>query len=326
MSPFGVDQGRRWIPILNQGATDIPPYGLVRVTGFDDDTQAFTVEESDVDGLGDVLVNGPNLVAVDEVGQAERADPTIIAYDPDDGAPANGESWGSGSGTWLAKKDQKGFTILGEADGGVVNAVRQGGGGGTIRYLVRCETATPADVTGVGTQCYDATLVVPTATDKIEDLPDDDPVWLTVVGMGGAVVPQAGRYYGVFVITGQVEAVTGDSRRRVFVQEAGGAGDGFWAEITGSSGGAEPGTLYSWKLKVLDPTTHLYVDAAGPITSTNTLKRAPSANTSEVIPNTHVAWCRPSPTAAGFYETGAPEGYVSDVTCNGSGELVVKRG
>jgi len=123
---------------------------------------------------------------------------------------------------------------------------------------------------------------------------------------------------------------TGVQRARVLLNAGSGGGgtdSGFWAEITGSSGGAEPGTLYSWKRKLLDPTTHLYVDAAAPspLTGTNNLKRAPSATTTAVIPNGHVVRAWPSPTDAGKYETGAPEGYVTDVTCV-DGELVVTKG
>jgi hypothetical protein len=105
------------------------------------------------------------------------------------------------------------------------------------------------------------------------------------------------------------------------------ADNSFWAEITGSSGGGEPATLYSWKRKILDDATDLFVDAAAPepLTGTNNLKRAPSATTTSIVPNGHVCRVWPSPTDPGFYETGAPEGYVTNVTCN-DGELVVTKG
>lgn len=108
-----------------------------------------------------------------------------------------------------------------------------------------------------------------------------------------------------------------------------GSGDtSFWAEITGSSGGAEPATTYSWKKKVLSASTHLFVDASPGVTGTNTLKRAPSvASAPPVIPTGHVVRVWPSPTDVGKFECGATGGrqavtVVTAVACVG-GELSV---
>jgi len=119
-------------------------------------------------------------------------------------------------------------------------------------------------------------------------------------------------------------ASTGDQQCLVLLNAGTDGTSGFWAEITGNAGGAEPATTYSWKRKVLDPGTHLYVDAAAPapLTGTNNLKRVPSAGgTPTVMPNGQVVRAWPSPTDPGKYEC---EGRVTDVTCVG-GELLVIR-
>lgn len=94
----------------------------------------------------------------------------------------------------------------------------------------------------------------------------------------------------------------------------------FWAEITGNAGGAEPATTYSWKQKILSPSTHLFVDASPAVTGTNTLKRVPAVGgTPSIMPNGKIVRVWPSPTDTGNFEC---KGGVEDVTCVG-GELQV---
>jgi hypothetical protein len=111
------------IPVLNTTAEIIPGFGLMRRTGVNNDGQ-ITVAKPNADGQL-CLVNSPFPILPNKVGMSAgyhlRA---VIAYDQQDGAPANGETWGATSGSWLARKNNAGFQIDGGAFQGVVNAVR----------------------------------------------------------------------------------------------------------------------------------------------------------------------------------------------------------
>lgn len=114
------------VPVYNTTSDVIPGFALMKRTGVNADGQ-ITVAKPDADGLV-CMVNGPLAIGPSSVGQGSWDVQAIIAYDPQDGAPAAGETWGAGTGSWIARKDKSGFLIDGGAGFGLVNAVRQIGG------------------------------------------------------------------------------------------------------------------------------------------------------------------------------------------------------
>lgn len=114
-----------WVPVLNSTSEVIPSGGLMRVTGQDSTTKALTVAKPDGTDAP-ILVNSFAVVPPNGTGMGTFDPRVIIAYDPADGVPAVAETWGASSGTWLAKKDAKGFLVLGGTGLNLVNAVRGG--------------------------------------------------------------------------------------------------------------------------------------------------------------------------------------------------------
>ncbi|MDB5312654.1 MAG: hypothetical protein JWO38_6856 [Gemmataceae bacterium] len=115
-----------WVPVLNTTGEVIPAGGLMKVTGVDPGTGALSVAKPDTNDDASVCVNGFALIPANGTGQGSFDRRAIVAYDPVDGTPAAGDSWGAKAGTWLAKKSQHGFRVLGGAGLGLVNAVRAG--------------------------------------------------------------------------------------------------------------------------------------------------------------------------------------------------------
>jgi hypothetical protein len=100
---------------------------------------------------------------------------------------------------------------------------------GTV-VLVKCNSATAAAGSGVGAECYDATIKMTAAGTVLTSFADGADVWLTVAGVSGPAVPEANRYYVVIAVNGTVEAATGDTRQRVIGQEAG-MSEGDWLTV-----------------------------------------------------------------------------------------------
>jgi hypothetical protein len=139
------------MPVANTTAEEIPAFGLMRVTGTDDDGRA-QVAKPDTDGQTNLLVNGPLPVNPNGYGQGHCESPCVVAYDTDDGTPAAGEDWGAASGSWKLKKDQTGASPVGGVSAGSVNVMHGfgvpasafdgSGGGGSI--TVEGDTGTPS--------------------------------------------------------------------------------------------------------------------------------------------------------------------------------------
>ncbi len=120
---------------------------------------------------------------------------------------------------------------------------RQSASRGTARswrpLIVRCDSATPAYGSGVGAQCYPATVLDLRASDtEPEDLGE---VWLTLLTNAGVAVPVEDRPYEV-LLAGELE-IDGETRLRVFgiasdalldVRITAKAGTGLTAVYTGS--------------------------------------------------------------------------------------------
>lgn len=130
----------RYVEVSNAGASTIPAFGLMRVTGASTTSGlVLTVDQPNADGQ-DVLINGPTPIIAGGRGVATYETPSQIYYDTGDGTPANGETWGAGNGTYKLKKNKAGFTIQGGAANELVVAVRedQVNGAGTISSVPGC--------------------------------------------------------------------------------------------------------------------------------------------------------------------------------------------
>jgi hypothetical protein len=126
--------GLRWIGVQNANAADAPGNAVLRVTGVAP-TGEYTVDQPDTDGLDGCILNGPTLIQGTgaggvSYGLATGDTPYWALYEPTDGAPVAGETWGPGAGSWKLRKGKSGFLIYGGADGVKVEVMRSGGGAG----------------------------------------------------------------------------------------------------------------------------------------------------------------------------------------------------
>jgi hypothetical protein len=126
-----------WVPVENTTAEVIPGGGLMAVTSVVDvgGVGVYRVGKPTADGqlclVNDFMGIPPkNLTSATAPGRGTGTfDPrVVIAYDPADGTPALGDTYGAATGNWLARKNRGGFLIQGGAGGGFANAVRAAGG------------------------------------------------------------------------------------------------------------------------------------------------------------------------------------------------------
>jgi len=108
----------RWLPFLHTEDSVIPPFAVMRVTGYDSDTGYYSVARPNAASMTEVLINGQSAIAPYGEGQGHCSDPCTALYEPNDGTPANGEDWGTASGSWKLAKDNTGFRVLGNAANG----------------------------------------------------------------------------------------------------------------------------------------------------------------------------------------------------------------
>jgi hypothetical protein len=119
-----------WIVVTNGTSETIPPYGVVRITSVDQSSGLPVVGKPNADDDNAVFVNGGAPIPAGEKGSVHCTFPAIAAFQADsgDGAnPANGEIWGTKSGSWYLHKWNKGFKILGTGGFGLCNVIRQNG-------------------------------------------------------------------------------------------------------------------------------------------------------------------------------------------------------
>lgn len=97
----------------------------------------------------------------------------------------------------------------------------RGGSSGRIPVLVLCDSMTPADGSGVGAQCYPATVLDINSNET--SIAAGAEMWLTVLGAAGLpVVPTVDTPY-LGLLSGEVApGGSGTSRNRVFAVEGGG--------------------------------------------------------------------------------------------------------
>ncbi len=157
MSP-DANRGERWLAVQNDSGETIPAFALLRVTGGGK-TGPTTVEQPDTDG-GYSWVAGAEPTPEDFAGAATAGSgPTWAAYDPADGTPAVGETWGAGAGSWLLRKGNDGFLIVGDPDEDLeivpvarTGAAATGGGGGFTPTAADVRLATGMPLALVGGQ------------------------------------------------------------------------------------------------------------------------------------------------------------------------------
>jgi hypothetical protein len=107
------------LSLVNVGASEIPSFGLARVTGirFDDESRVMRYEVALPDEeFGQMLVvNGELPIGSDKFGRGTARFPAVVAYDTADGDPAAGDVWGvvpSSTGK-LKLSFVEGFDVLG---------------------------------------------------------------------------------------------------------------------------------------------------------------------------------------------------------------------
>lgn len=119
-------------PIKNDTGETIPACGVVESTGaIDPDTGALVVTKPTVNG-GPVLVVGDVSIPANGLGQATNDNAVVVAYDPADGEPEIGQSWGPKAGSWRVHLGYVGFVLQALGTTGRMNAVRTGATGGML--------------------------------------------------------------------------------------------------------------------------------------------------------------------------------------------------
>lgn len=115
MSDLSPNRETRWLPIRNDSGERIPAFGLVEPSEVItlNRRKIQTVVKPTENSLDRVMLNSPSSIKIDGFGSATRAFPNFAKYDTDDGAPVNGEIWGSVGGSFALGKGQFGFRIIG---------------------------------------------------------------------------------------------------------------------------------------------------------------------------------------------------------------------
>lgn len=115
-------QQRRFM-ILNQSGETIPPYAVIRVTGWASNGLYATVAKPTDAAEYLHAANGPLEVVTGGYGEATFDFPAFVRYNPESGSPATGELWQRVPDKWTLGKgdaDKGNFPIIGAADGTIV--------------------------------------------------------------------------------------------------------------------------------------------------------------------------------------------------------------
>lgn len=142
------------------------------------------------------------------------------------------------------------------------------GAGRPLWVIAKCTSATAGAVSGVGLQCFPATLVDPRGEVAAADQPTGGDVWLTVLDGTTAATPESGKNY-VGLLLGNI-TVGGSTRPRMVAAAPIPKRFGFYARITGFTGGTAGTAPYSWQEIKVSGTT--WSDVSG---STGTLNAVP---------------------------------------------------
>lgn len=112
----GGDDDNNTVLYRNDGAEQVPQYGVMRVTGWDSQYRVHLVDKPDADEPQCLyLINGhfPTSAGASGFGYGPHGSAEVL-YDPADGAPQPGEMWGPRD-DWKLRKSGHGFVIFGGA-------------------------------------------------------------------------------------------------------------------------------------------------------------------------------------------------------------------
>ena len=126
----------RWVLGYNVGSTDIPPYGLLEVSGASHSLQnkvSIQVKRPTSDGVSPLAINGWKTIPAGEYGLVTLEGPVYVLYT---GSPATGEIWGAAEDSFNATTGKGGLVVIGVTSVGTTNTivlvdVLGGSGGGT---------------------------------------------------------------------------------------------------------------------------------------------------------------------------------------------------
>ena len=107
------------VMVVNYGTEDIPPFGIMRITGTTTvgDQSVVTVDKMSTEFQRFTLVNGAATIYADAedgsiFGTGYRCErPVLALYDSADGTPAIGQIWGPRSGSWKLRRHHYGYRI-----------------------------------------------------------------------------------------------------------------------------------------------------------------------------------------------------------------------
>jgi hypothetical protein len=120
----------RWLAVKNSSGETAPAYAVMKVTGYEASTGAFTVTKPDEASISPVklLVNSAGPIANGEYGSATRDFPVLAKV----ASGSAGDEVGTTASSWELSNDESGFNLWQDVGSSlaVVNAV--GGSGGTV--------------------------------------------------------------------------------------------------------------------------------------------------------------------------------------------------
>lgn len=116
---------QRWRPFINAGATEVPAFGMLEITGMSSSALGsilypiLSARRPTSDSIQGAFINSHLPVPVGAQGICTIDVPTWVAYDTS-GTPAYDEDWGTQTDSYLLKSGNTGFKIIGgETDGRV---------------------------------------------------------------------------------------------------------------------------------------------------------------------------------------------------------------
>ena len=197
MNPLDVSQKNSPpIGFANESGETIPPYAVMRPSGVDatdGEQKPITVEKPDGSSGYAALLNRARSIAYHRRGSTIDAYGQWALYDPSDGTPQPGESWGPGS-DWLLRKGRSGFTVVGGAESEVAEdttyyrvRVARSASSTTVYEFTACD--------GSGRKLYATNTAIadhmpggaeestPVAVVRSEDADADDPDYWQLVGV-----------------------------------------------------------------------------------------------------------------------------------------------
>ena len=137
----GVSTGEQWctvlmqypqvdetIPLYNTDSTTAVAGAIARITGYDVGQSAYSIAKPHSANLQPIWVIVDSAIAAGATGTGRifQNSGLAFAYDPGEGTPAYGETWGPKPDSWLARKYFEGlFSLKDNADGGTATGIQK---------------------------------------------------------------------------------------------------------------------------------------------------------------------------------------------------------